>query len=119
LLGSGRMRELITKLRAFFDYVIIDTPPINAVTDALILAAYANGAILVVEQGRTTYPAGRRAQQMRERVRARILGAVMNKVKTSSGAYQYEYGYYQGPIDGAAQSTTEQDSQKRQSSLPA
>jgi polysaccharide biosynthesis transport protein len=117
LLGSGRMRELIIKLRGFFAYVIIDTPPINFVTDALILAANANGTVLVVEQGRTTYPALKRAQQMLGRVRARTLGAVMNKVRTSSGAYAY--GYYAGLTSGVGQPPTVEDSETRESSLHA
>ncbi|PYQ65148.1 MAG: hypothetical protein DMF54_11955 [Acidobacteria bacterium] len=97
LLGSGRMRELIGHLLANFNYVIIDTPPVNAVTDAAILAAYANGTILVVEQGRTTFPAVGRAKQLLDRVGAHTLGAVMNKVRASGSSYAYEYGYYATP----------------------
>jgi len=91
------MRELIGHLLANFNYVIIDTPPVNAVTDAAILAAYANGTILVVEQGRTTFPAVGRAKQLLDRVGAHTLGAVMNKVRASGSSYAYEYGYYATP----------------------
>jgi protein-tyrosine kinase len=100
----------------FFAYVIIDTPPVNAVTDALILAAHANGTILVVEQGRTTCPALKRAQQMLERVRARTLRAVMNKVRASSGAYGYDSGYDSGSTNGVTQPTTNEGSEPRESS---
>ncbi len=103
LLGSGRMRALIVHMVAAFNYVIIDTPPINAVTDAPILAANANGTILVVEHGRTTFPALGRAKQMLDRVGARTLGVVMNKVRAASGAYAYEYGYYATPARDADQ----------------
>jgi len=97
LLGSGRMRAVVAHLVAAFNYVIIDTPPVNAVTDAPILAASANATILVVEQGRTTFPALGRAKQMLDRVGARTLGVVMNKVRAASGEYEYEYGYYAAP----------------------
>lgn len=94
LLGSGRMRELMSRLRSDFTYVVVDTPPVNAVTDALILAAFANGTVLVIEQGHTTFPALGRAKQMLDRVGAHTIGAVMNKVRASAGVYSYEYGYY-------------------------
>jgi capsular exopolysaccharide synthesis family protein len=96
LLGSGRMRELTQLLRTHFKFVIVDTPPINAVTDASILAASASATILVVEHGRTTFPALKRAKQMLDRVGAHTVGIVMNKLRASSGSYSYEYGYYSG-----------------------
>jgi Mrp family chromosome partitioning ATPase len=75
---------------------------VNAVTDASILAATANGTMLVVEQGRTTYPALNHAKQMLDRVGARTLGAVMNKVRSSNGSYAYAYGYYGDSTNGRA-----------------
>lgn len=104
LLGSGRMRELMAKLRGYFTYLVVDTPPVNAVTDASILAAYASGTVLVVEQGRTTFPALKHAKAMLDRVGARTLGAVMNKVHSSSGSYAYAYGYYVSSSDGQGKS---------------
>jgi capsular exopolysaccharide synthesis family protein len=100
LLGSGRMRELMAKLRGYFTYVVVDTPPVNAVTDASILAAAASGTILVVEQGKTTFPALKHARAMLDRVGARTLGAVMNKVHSSAGSYAYAYGYYAPSSNG-------------------
>src|SRR5207244_6886020 len=64
LLGSGRMRELIARMRGHFSYLVIDTPPVNAVTDAAILASSASGTILVIEPGHTTFPAFPLAKQM-------------------------------------------------------
>jgi polysaccharide biosynthesis transport protein len=94
LLGSGRLRELMARLKSAFTYIILDTPPINAVTDAAILASIANGTILVVEQGRTTFPALGHAKQLLDRVGAHTIGVVMNKVRASAGSYSYGYGYY-------------------------
>ncbi|MHB8589523.1 MAG: tyrosine-protein kinase domain-containing protein [Candidatus Dormibacteraceae bacterium] len=103
LLGSGRVRELMARLRNSFTYVILDTPPVNAVTDAAILAAAANGTILVVEQGRTTFPALGHAKQLLDRVGAHTIGVVMNKVRASAGSYSYEYGNYGTPPDQHAE----------------
>jgi capsular exopolysaccharide synthesis family protein len=102
LLGSGRMRELMSKLSQHFSYLIIDTPPINAVTDAPILAASANATILVVEQGRTTMPALKHAKGMLDRVGANTIGAVMNKMRASSPGYYYGYGNYPESPNGKA-----------------
>ena len=102
LLGSSRMKDLMAVLHEDFKYVIIDTPPVNAVTDASILAASASGTILVVEQGRTTVPALRHAKQVLERVGAHTVGAVMNKLRARGGAYSYQYGYYSTPSPSAA-----------------
>jgi capsular exopolysaccharide synthesis family protein len=97
LLGSGQMRELMSDLWHQFSYVILDTPPVNAVTDAAILAASANATILIVELGRTTFPALKHAKQMLDRVNANTIGAVVNKVRASSGSYYYGYGNYGAP----------------------
>lgn len=106
LLGSGRMKELIARLRGVFTYVILDTPPVNAVTDAPILASVANGTILVVEQGVTTFPALGHATRLLERVGAHTIGVVMNKVRASTGTYSYEYGNYGLPADEPARQET-------------
>jgi Mrp family chromosome partitioning ATPase len=77
--------------------VIVDTPPVNAVTDASILAASANATILILEQGRTTWPALTHAKQMLDRVGANTIGVVVNKVRATSGSYYYGYGNYGAP----------------------
>ena len=100
LLGSARMKEVMSKLWHEYSYVIIDTPPVNAVTDASILAASANATIVVVEQGRTTFPALRHTREMLDRVNAHTIGAVVNKVRASSGSYYYGYGNYAQSSNG-------------------
>jgi receptor protein-tyrosine kinase len=104
LLGSGRMRELMSKLWNQFSYVIIDTPPVNAVTDASILAASANATIVVIEQGRTTFPALKHTREMLDRVNARTIGAVLNKVRATGGSYYYSYGNYAPSSNGRPKS---------------
>ena len=95
LLGSNRVRGLLAGFRQTFDYVIIDSPPVNAVTDPTILAAEVDATVLVAEQGRTTYSALGHAKTALDRVSARILGVVINKIRAKAGSYYYyEYGHY-------------------------
>jgi capsular exopolysaccharide synthesis family protein len=104
LLSSGRMRELVQRLRESFTYVVLDTPPVNAVADPLIVASYADATVFVVEQRRTTFPAVRNAVQSLERVGAHVLGAVVNKVVSPEAHYSYyRYGPSQDepPANGA------------------
>ena len=93
LLSSGRMKELLARFQQAFGYVVIDTPPINAVTDALILASGADATILVVEQNRTTIPDLRHAVHSLQQVGANIAGVVLNKLKAGSEEYHYSYRY--------------------------
>jgi capsular exopolysaccharide synthesis family protein len=96
LLGSAQMKALLARFRQGFDYVVMDTPPVNAVTDASVLAASSDAAILVVETNKATYTGVLHAKQALERVGARVLGSVMNKMRPVGGSYYYEqyaYGY--------------------------
>jgi capsular exopolysaccharide synthesis family protein len=94
LLGSSQVKRLIAGFRQAFDYVIIDSPPVNAVTDPSVLAAEADATILVAEEGRTTYKALAHAKSTLDRVEANILGVVINKIRAHATSYQYyEYGY--------------------------
>jgi tyrosine-protein kinase len=92
LLGSTRMAEILSKLWQQFGYVVIDTPPVNAVTDASIIASAASATILIIEQGRTVWPALIHAKQTLDRVKAHTIGVVVNKVRSSPGWYYYRYG---------------------------
>src|SRR5207302_3971763 len=97
LLGSAQMNALLARFRKHFDYVVIDTPPVNAVTDASVLAANMDAAILVVDTNKATYTGVQHAKQALDRVGAKVLGSVMNKMKAAGGRYYYsEYGYGYG-----------------------
>lgn len=101
LLGSAQMNGLLARFRKHFDYVVIDTPPVNAVTDASVLAANTDAAILVVDTNKATYTAVQHAKQALDRVGAKVLGSVMNKMKASGGRYYYyESGYGYGSPNG-------------------
>jgi len=75
----------------------MDTPPVNAVTDASVLASMSDAVILVVETNKATYTGVQHAKQALERVGARVLGSVMNKMRPLGGNdYYYQYGYGYG-----------------------
>ena len=89
LLGSQRFQALVDRLRAEADYVIFDTPPAAALSDAAILAARADGVILVVGAGRTKRDLAQRAKEQLERVNAHILGVVLSGVRADASLYAY------------------------------
>lgn len=93
MLGSLRMRELITTLSAHA-IVIIDAPPLLPVTDAAVLTTAADGALIVASAGRTTYDMLGKALDNLNKARARPFGIVLNKVPrrgAHSGYYGYQY----------------------------
>ncbi|MFF2890556.1 CpsD/CapB family tyrosine-protein kinase [Paenibacillus sp. NPDC057967] len=94
MLNSKRMTALIQELREKYDVVLIDTPPLLAVTDAQIVATKSDGAILVVDQGRVKREIAKKAVHNLQTVNARILGVVLNNVKrrAKEEAYYYYYG---------------------------
>ena len=89
LLGSQRFQALVDRLRAEADYVIFDTPPAAALSDAATLAARADGVILVVGAGRTKRDVAQRAKEQLERVNAHILGVVLSGVRADASLYAY------------------------------
>ena len=96
LLMSTSMENLMESLANQSDYVIYDTPPVLAVTDANILAARAGGVVLVGLSGRTRKSSLRSTVQEISRTQAKILGFVVNKARSRSRGYYGEYGYGYG-----------------------
>lgn len=96
LLGSNRMRTLLDNLKKEFEYIILDTPPINVVTDAAALSPYADGVLLVVRSGVAERNAVVRSVDQLKKVNARLLGFILNGVSekndvySSSASYQYQ-----------------------------
>jgi succinoglycan biosynthesis transport protein ExoP len=94
LLGSQRMEELLHKLEEVADIVILDTPPTLVVADANVLAARADGVLLVVNTGHTRRAAVQRAAEGLRQVGANLLGGVLNMVDTGAGRSSYYYDSY-------------------------
>jgi len=94
LLSSRRLTELIAELRTRYKFVVIDSPPIMAATDAVILSVLVDGVLLVVRSGETPKEAFTRTRDLLAGVKCRMLGVVLNAVDASSPDYYYSYRYY-------------------------
>jgi succinoglycan biosynthesis transport protein ExoP len=94
LLSSHRLADAITQLRAKFKFIVIDTPPVMAATDAVILSVKADGVVLVVRSGETPKEAFTRTRDLLVSVKCRLLGVVLNAVNSSAPDYYYSYRYY-------------------------
>lgn len=97
LLGSQSARKLLSELRAKFDYVIVDSTPLLAITDAAILAAGADGVLIMARYGHTKREHLSHAVGSLHSVGAPLLGAVFTMTPMrGGGTYSYNYGYYGG-----------------------
>ncbi len=93
LLSSPRASELIEGLKDQADIVLLDSPPVLAVTDATILATRVAGVLLVIDAGSTRTGPAREGKEALTQVGAKILGVVLNRQKSGRGGYYYHYYY--------------------------
>ena len=93
LLGSERMRTLVKAWSESYDYVLIDSPPVLAVADPLILGRLADTTLLVAQHGRSTQRSLERAYQTLHDVEGRSVGIVVNGVHRNSTSFTEFYGY--------------------------
>jgi capsular exopolysaccharide synthesis family protein len=100
LVGSVKMDKVYQDLSDRYDYVIIDCPPVMAVTDAVMISKKVDGVLLVVGAGTTPRQAVIGAKNSLDGVGARILGVVLNQVDIK-GAYGSYYYYYYQPYYGS------------------
>ena len=112
LLQSTAMKSLIKDLRARFDIVLIDAPPLLPVTDAAILASESDGAILVVRHGKTTRDQVMVALSRLDSVAAKLIGSVANMTPGRRISYGYSYSYGYAPEVGRSRK-----SRKKQGSV--
>jgi succinoglycan biosynthesis transport protein ExoP len=113
LLSSSKLTEAIAELRSKFKFVVIDSPPIMAATDAVIVSVQTDGVLLVVRSGETPKEAFTRTRDLLNSVKCHILGVVLNAVDSSAPDYYYSYRYYPysygyGPQE-AAELSSERD----------
>lgn len=94
LMGSQKMQSILAVMRQSADMVLIDTPPVLAVTDAAALAPSMDGVLLVVRPGKTRASALQQTIEQLHQVNARLLGVVLNDVVTHGKTYGYHYKYY-------------------------
>lgn len=100
LLVSPRMEKALLKLSEKYDYVIIDAPPVNIVSDAVSMSKFVTGVAVVVKEDFTTHDALKKALSSLEFANAKILGFILNDVMASRGyyskyyKYRYKYNYH-------------------------
>lgn len=96
LLASDAMAELLQIMEKDYNYIIIDTPPINVVIDALPLIKITDGVVIVVKEGSSTHPELSKTIEKLKRVDAKILGIILNGAKMESkDNYKYHYERYE------------------------
>ncbi|MBC8032275.1 MAG: polysaccharide biosynthesis tyrosine autokinase [Pyrinomonadaceae bacterium] len=102
LLGSAQMKGLLDLAGDFFQYIVIDSPPIASFTDGVLISSLVDGVLLVVHGGKTSRQVVKRTRQMLQEIGAKIIGVVLNKAEIhSSDYYYYHYDYkpdYPKPI---------------------
>lgn len=97
VLGSEMMSEFIKEISQHFDYIIIDTPPINVVSDALPVIRESDGVVMVVRSNSSTHPELQKALDSLKFIDAKILGFVVNydsENRSKHGYYKYNYSDY-------------------------
>jgi succinoglycan biosynthesis transport protein ExoP len=94
LLSSRKLAEALRQLRNQYKFIVIDSPPIMAATDAVILSVQADGVLLVVRSGETPKEAFTRARDLLASVNCHLLGVVLNAVDSTAPDYYYSYRYY-------------------------
>jgi len=92
LISGPKFKEILREAKELFDYVIIDAPPLGIFTDANVLINHADGAMLVIRAGRTSYSAVDRV--LESLPRDRMLGVVLNQSEDVMDESHYNYGYY-------------------------
>lgn len=98
LLGSGRMSSAIDSLGKQFDFIVLDLPPVNEVSDALVVSRLTHGIIMVVRQGYATRSSVAEAMRQLSYVDAKILGFVMTHTDGQGGKHK---SYYKGKYSHA------------------
>lgn len=91
---SRKMKELVDRLGEEYEYVLLDTPPLLYVNDALITASTTDGTVVVAESERVTRHAAASSLEMLADAKANVVGIVLNKLRSRSGKHYYYYHHY-------------------------
>ena len=93
LLGGENLKKVIIALRAVYDYIIIDTPPLGSVIDTAVISDYCDGVIMVIKAGVISYRFAQEVKGQMEKANCPILGVVLNQVDVQKQSYG-KYGKY-------------------------
>ena len=91
MLASKAMTAFLEEMKNYFDYIVLDTPPLQAVTDAQVLSTKVDGSLIVVRAGVTKKDAVHNAVSIIKKVKGNIIGTVLNVAETKNDKYYY-YG---------------------------
>jgi len=94
LLGSHQMKRFLDDARRKFDFVIFDSPPLNAATDAIVIGTQVDAVVLVIRAGITDRNIAKQKLEMFKNVEARLLGVVLNGTTAEFGHDGYSYYHY-------------------------
>lgn len=110
LLGSDTFKAMIDALDEYYDYIIIDTPPLGSVIDAAEISKVCDGMCLVISANAVSYKLAQKVKDQLEKTNCHILGVILNKVKIGNRGYYSRYyskyygryygGYYGGDYYG-------------------
>ena len=101
LLGSQKLHQFIERLLLDYDFLILDSPPILAVTDPALLGQATDGVLLVVDSGNTREPALMQTMREMEKVQSYVIGVALNRFKARGDTGYYYYEHYAEDGDGA------------------
>lgn len=120
IFASKRFQSFLKQMGEMFDYVVVDTPPINAFIDAAVVASHADATILVVRENFARREEIVYACEQLRKADANLIGTCMNFCSHQSGSYYgYGYGSYYGSSEPAQQRDTSAYSQPRSTSRAA
>ncbi|MDA8125841.1 MAG: polysaccharide biosynthesis tyrosine autokinase [Deltaproteobacteria bacterium] len=114
LIASERMKSLIHEWAEAYDRVIIDTAPITAVTDPVLLSRLVDGTVILIQAGGTSRRIIAAGIRQIQAIQGRVLGAILNNVDTHQGGYYYQYykHYYYGEGDKSGKKKTQRHHKK-------
>jgi capsular exopolysaccharide synthesis family protein len=92
-LGGKRLEDFIREAKQRFNFIFLDSPPVISVTDSVVLADQADASIQVVRSGKSSVHAALRVKELLSRVKAKMLGVILNDLSASRGGYGYYYNY--------------------------
>ena len=94
LLGSKRMAEFIDRMKGTYDKIILDSPPISSVTDAVVLSKLMDSVVYVIHGGTTTREAAQHGSRVMRDIDAKVIGAVLNNIDIGRESYYYSHYYH-------------------------
>ncbi len=94
LLGSKAMQEMLATLSQDYDRIVIDSPPVTAVTDAVVLSKAVDGVVVVLQANKTERVIVQRAIEQMEAVRAHVFGVILNRLDARMTKYYHLYSYF-------------------------